>query len=195
MKKLLLLILPFLLIVGCSNEDASPNKEDVTTDTEVVSEDREKEVGSEDREDKSETVANKDNVEETSTTTLAEDGTVNKKEIYIQKLKDVEADLAELEEIVENGNQSEMNQAQDEIYKKWDAALNEVYGVLEEELSKEEMDTLRVEQRKWMEERDAAADAAADEYKGGSIQPFVYSATLTKWTKERSYELVENYMG
>ena len=193
MKKLLVLILPFLLLVGCSNEDASPKKEDVITNTDVVNEKLDKEAKEAETDVKSKTVGNEESVEETSTSTAAEESTISK-EIYIQKLNDVEFSVKDLEEIVENGNQSEMNQAQDEIYKKWDAALNEVYGVLEEELSIEEMDTLRVEQRKWMEERDAAADAAADEYKGGSIQPFVYSETLTKWTKERSYELVANYM-
>ncbi|MDQ0160362.1 lysozyme inhibitor LprI family protein [Alkalibacillus salilacus] len=79
-------------------------------------------------------------------------------------------------------------------WKKWDDLLNEIYGVLEEQLSSEEMNQLREEQRNWIEVRDERALEASEEYKGGTQEHLEYVSVLANVTKERCYELVEKYM-
>ncbi|UOR11113.1 lysozyme inhibitor LprI family protein [Halobacillus amylolyticus] len=87
-----------------------------------------------------------------------------------------------------------MEEQEEERYKNWDKALNEIYGVLKEQLSPEQMDQLTEEQRNWVEFRDEAAKEASLEYEGGSTESLEYVATQASLTKERCYELVANYM-
>lgn len=81
-----------------------------------------------------------------------------------------------------------------ERYKDWDVVLNEIYGVLEEQLSTEQMDKLREEQRDWVNQRDEVAKEASLEYKGGSTESLEYVATQASLTRDRCYVLVANYM-
>lgn len=119
------------------------------------------------------------------------DKTVNKKEEYLEKLNDLEK---ELQGKPEDGTQLEMEQTQKEIFTRWDDALNEVYSVLEEQLSTSEMDELREEQRNWIKQRDEIAEEEASQFKGGSMESLTYVTTQTRITKERCFELVEDYM-
>lgn len=76
----------------------------------------------------------------------------------------------------------------------WDELLNEVYGILKGQLSAEEMDQLRNEQRDWIKYRDDNALQASQKYKGGTQEHLEYVAVLADLTEVRCYELVEDYM-
>lgn len=116
----------------------------------------------------------------------------NKQE-YTTKLDDIEIGLAYLKE-KEAGTTMEMRQAADAKYKKWDTALNEIYGVLKKQLSPSNMKKLQSEEIQWISNRDTTAKDASSKYKGGTMEPLVYSVSLVETTKERCYELVEKYM-
>ena len=72
--------------------------------------------------------------------------------------------------------------------------LNEIYGVLKEQLTQEAMDQLRKEQREWIAERDATAKKASLKYEGGTMEQLEYVAVVNNLTEERCFELVEDYM-
>ena len=72
--------------------------------------------------------------------------------------------------------------------------LNEIYGVLIEQLPEEEMYIVRAEQVNWISIRDAKANESGKQYEGGTMQPVAYSDSLGESTKERCYELVNKYM-
>ncbi|MBP2242151.1 uncharacterized protein YecT (DUF1311 family) [Cytobacillus eiseniae] len=116
------------------------------------------------------------------------------KDEFIKKLDAIEKSLAEFDPIFKNGTQIEMTEAQGEIYKRWDAILNEIYGELEKQLATSEMENLRIEQREWVASRDVKAKEAAAKYEGGSLASLEYVMTQTRLTKERCYELVETYL-
>lgn len=116
------------------------------------------------------------------------------KDEYIKKLEEVKKGLAELEKVLENGTQVEMTEAQGEIFKRWDQALNEIYGVLKKQLPADEMNRLREEQRNWITYRDDTAKEEALPFEGGSMQSLQYISTQSRITEERCYELVESYM-
>ena len=59
-----------------------------------------------------------------------------------------------------------MERQEAERYKNWDKELNEIYGVLKEQLSIEQMDKLRVEQRNWVEHRNEVAKESSLRYEG-----------------------------
>lgn len=76
----------------------------------------------------------------------------------------------------------------------WDNLLNEIYGVLQQQLPKEEMDQLREKQRSWLKLRDESALKRSEKFKGGTLEHLVYTTALADLTEERCYELVRDYM-
>ncbi|MBU9723060.1 MULTISPECIES: lysozyme inhibitor LprI family protein [Bacillaceae] len=119
------------------------------------------------------------------------DLTDSKKAEYLNKLN-------EMEEADRNGEVgstiTELEEQETERFEKWDAELNKVYGLLQEDLSTEEMDQLREEQRSWIQFRDEAAEEASLQYEGGSTETLEYIATQASLTRDRCYELVAKYM-
>ncbi|WP_053075144.1 lysozyme inhibitor LprI family protein [Ornithinibacillus californiensis] len=162
MRKLLMLIVPFLLLVGCTMEEP-------IDETPVLNEKEEE-------------------------TTEEHNPNVVTKEDLLQQLDEVEESLALQRELINTGTQADMDEAIAVMHQKWDEALNEVYAVLQEQLSSEEMEDLREEQREWIKLRDKEAEREAEENRGGTVESFAYTAVLMEMTKERCYELVEENM-
>lgn len=115
------------------------------------------------------------------------------KEEYIQKLNNIEKGLADLENLYD-GPTSEMVEAALETHKRWDNALNDIYGVLKKQLPANEMSLLKEKQIKWIKYRDDTAKTDSLQYRGGTLEPLEYRLSLANTTKERCYELVEIYM-
>ncbi|MDI2588499.1 DUF1311 domain-containing protein [Psychrobacillus sp. NEAU-3TGS] len=116
---------------------------------------------------------------------------ISNKDEYLKKLNEME----EADRFSEVGTTTlELEEQEAERYKKWDAELNKIYGVLKEQLSAEQMDQLREEQRNWIKYRDEAAKEASLKYKGGTMEALEYVATQAGLTRERCYLLVAKYM-
>ncbi|MGV8981872.1 M56 family metallopeptidase [Clostridium sp.] len=141
---------------------------------------------SEDKSDKTNTL----NSEIVTNDTVTQE---SKKQEYKTKLDNIEIGLAYLKE-KEAGTTKDMREASAERYKKWDAALNEIYSELKKQLSSSDMKNLQSKQIQWISDRDAKAKEDSLKYKGGTMEPLVYSISLVEITKDRCYELVEKYM-
>lgn len=79
-------------------------------------------------------------------------------------------------------------------YTQWDAALNEIYGVLKTQLSASDMKQLQSDELQWIKDRDAKAKSDASEMAGGTMEKVLYQGSMAKSTKERCYLLVDKYM-
>ncbi|WP_053178225.1 lysozyme inhibitor LprI family protein [Peribacillus loiseleuriae] len=117
----------------------------------------------------------------------------SEREKYLKKLNDIKKGLAEFDNALA-GTQVEMTQAKGEIFKRWDTALNEIYGALENQLSTSKFESLREEQRKWLTYRDEVAKENSLKFEGGTMASLEYISTQARLTEERCYELVEGYM-
>lgn len=115
------------------------------------------------------------------------------KQEYLEKLDAVDAGLGDLQSLRE-GSTASMIEAADEEYKRWDEALNQIYGELKEQLSESDMAKLKQEQLEWISTRDETAKEASLKFEGGTMQPLEYSSVLASVTKDRCYELVNSYM-
>ncbi len=115
----------------------------------------------------------------------------SQKDVYIQKLELIESEVSTLSY---DGSTLEMKETSSIVLKKWDDALNEIYGVLKSQLSSSEMESLKEEQIQWIATRDANAEESASEFEGGTMYDLEYTEVLGQLTKERCYELVEIYM-
>lgn len=113
------------------------------------------------------------------------------KDQYLNKLNEMDeadrhADVGEtMKELVEQ---------EEARFEKWDAELNKIYGILKEQLTEEQMNNLREEQRNWIKQRDKDAKASSEKYKGGSYESLEYVATKASLSKDRCYELVSKYI-
>lgn len=218
MKKLLVFLIPFVLLVGCGDEstekapetevlgnetvidntDEEAEQDDIEEDTNVVDEDK-----SNDLEEKEDTKKNdkpvavekpvvKEQAEtKDKTESVSFSGT---KEKYLNQLNGIESGLSDLNKQYQYGTQTEMHHAKSEIYTRWDEALNEIYGVLQKQLTANEMSSLKEEQRNWIKQRDQKSKDEAAIFEGGTMEATIYVSTQAQLTKERCYELVKNYM-
>ncbi len=79
-------------------------------------------------------------------------------------------------------------------YEMYDKELNNIYSLLQQELSPEIMDSLEQEEIKWIEEKEKAAKEESLKYKGGTFEFVADKISLYEATKNRCYELVNTYM-
>lgn len=87
--------------------------------------------------------------------------------------------------------QADMNQTANEMYELWDDTLNAVWKILEANLNKTDMETLRKEERKWVKFKEEEMKAAGEENEGGSMQPLLEAMKGAELTKARVYELAK----
>ncbi|GCF74005.1 DUF1311 domain-containing protein [Bacillus cereus] len=113
---------------------------------------------------------------------------------YITKLNSIEESLKKLDYLYENGITTEMKEGEVKRYDAWDQALNEIYGVLKKQLSTSEMNTLREKQREWIKYRDRKAEEAWNESGQGTLSGIATISSKATSTRERCYQLVEQYM-
>jgi uncharacterized protein YecT (DUF1311 family) len=81
-----------------------------------------------------------------------------------------------------------------ESYDMYDEVLNEIYSLLKEQLSQDTMKNLQTEETKWIAQKEETANKEASQYKGGTFELVAYNVSLYESTKNRCYELVNNYM-
>jgi len=176
------------LLVGCSNgnndKEVQGNK-----DKEIVTE-KGNEIINEDNTSKENETTIKDETKEKDEDKII---TLSKQE-YLDKMNTLDEKLKVKLKDKLAGTTIEMREAESEIYIAWDEMLNEVYSEIISTLSEEEKDKLILEEKNWIEERDKKADDAAKEVEGGTMEPLVGTSSLGVSTKERCYELVNNYI-
>jgi uncharacterized protein YecT (DUF1311 family) len=166
-----------------SQNDTTKQKEKVETKDKNESGDNTKESGNEKEQNKSKPKVIKPD----------DKVTISKKKLYLLKLATIQAGLKDLDPLYAGSN-VEMTAAANEEYKRWDAALNEIYGVLKTQLSKDEMSKLQKEEIQWIKLKQIKANAEAAKMNGGTGASFEYFVSLAKSTKDRCYELVNGYM-
>lgn len=213
-----MLTVGLLLLAACENSSAessaTPDNESedrngtqtANENGEAVEEEAEKDPGSNadesnqdnPKESTTEEAETTENVETANDDAAEEDSstksTVSKKEEYLQKLNDAKNETREQREESADGITIELKGMEGNLFDLWDGLLNEIYGVLEDQLSTEEMEQLRVEQREWIKHRDNKAEEASLEYEGGTAENLVYTTVLNDLTIERCTELIEEYM-
>lgn len=118
--------------------------------------------------------------------------TTNLKETYLNKLHNTNERTENIKPV--DSSTYALKDVAHNQYEEWDDLLNEIYGVLEDQLSAEEMSKLREEQRDWIAHRDETAKEASLKYEGGTMEQLEYVTVLANVTKDRCYEFVEAYM-
>ncbi|MFS0562053.1 lysozyme inhibitor LprI family protein [Terribacillus sp. 179-K 1B1 HS] len=120
--------------------------------------------------------------------------TASLKEEYLDKLNAASTETEESRNNPADSSTYAMKNVEGNNYTVWDGLLNEIYQVLENQLTAEDMEHLRQEQQKWIDYRDNSAKEASLKYEGGTMENLEYTSVLVNLTEDRCFELVENYM-
>lgn len=194
MRKLFvfIMILSTTLFISCGNKTNDGAKEKNKGNEVVNSEQDEGNSGENNNVQDNTNLEKKDDVDKSNES--VEEESESKVQYYLDKYAKLEKELKDSLAEKYNGTTLDMREAAGIEYTSWDDLLNEVYGVLQEQLSKDEMDKLRAEQIEWLTIRDSKAEESAKEFEGGTMEPLAHTTTLGESTKERCYELISNYM-
>ncbi|QHE60471.1 DUF1311 domain-containing protein [Rossellomorea vietnamensis] len=121
---------------------------------------------------------------------------VEGKQAYIEKLDNLQKELDAMpdKKYSDEGVTNAMKNYYGVSYDKYDEVLNEIYALLKKELSPEVMAELKAEQVKWIEAKEAKAGKERLKYEGGTFENVAWYISLYESTKDRCYELVEEYM-
>lgn len=93
--------------------------------------------------------------------------------------------------ISEAGTTIEMVEYSGRLYELSDECLNYLWNLIRYNVDEEKYQEILAEQREWIQEKEAAANAARDELEGGSLAPVAYNNVLATKTIERCQVLVE----
>ncbi|MBO0959668.1 DUF1311 domain-containing protein [Neobacillus sp. MM2021_6] len=115
---------------------------------------------------------------------------------FIERLDNIQKELDAMPEKKDsdNGITNAMKNYYGVSFERYDKILNEIYALLQKELSPEATKDLKNEQMKWIEQKEDRANEERLKYKGGTFENVAYYISLYNSTKERSYELVNTYM-
>lgn|SRR5699024_3292 len=205
-KRNFIMLSCFLLILflgACANSGDSEGEQekessiDMTEDEDSLADDsgkdEERDTESDDaNNDEKDVATDEQDHQEENSDSEETDAKVGLKEDYLQKLNEAKNEWDD-KEPTDSSTYAQKN-LEGAKFDVWDGLLNEVYGVLEENLTKENMDQLREEQRNWLTYRDETAKEASLKYEGGTQEHLEYTAVLVVLTEERSFELVDDYM-
>ena len=184
---LMIILTVSVILSACGN---SPDEPNTSADDQAQNSDSTEETNDESiNEDSTGNDSNNDSNENEDAPTNNASGL---KEQYLQKLHDTKKETDAMKPI--DDTTFALKKVEGDRYDIWDGLLNEIYGVLEEQLSAEEMEQLRIKQREWIANRDATAKEASLKYEGGTMEQLEYVAVVNNLTVERCFELVEGYM-
>lgn len=111
------------------------------------------------------------------------------KEKYLQKADALEAEIfGKAKELYAHDTEPGFY---GQYFQNWDHLLNEVWGVLKENLPKNQFETLLADQQEWIYVKEQKFAAMPDETASARAAGMDY---LANETKNRTYYLIENYM-
>lgn len=185
MKKLLYTIGVILIVltVGCTSDEGT-----VINNNIVI----------EDKNTTNNSTQNNSNTEinnkETYNIDIKDKQVISQKHYYLSKLNELE--IKEYNYMINENPQTtlEIMECTNNMYNMWDDLLNDIWGVLKEQLSSNEMKELTFLEKQWIKDKESDAEEAMNQYEGGTEGQIEYYSSLLNSTKERCYYLVENYM-
>lgn len=115
-------------------------------------------------------------------------------EYYDKHLAEIDVQIQKMRaEVTDSSTYSMKNLAEKEL-KTWNLEMNTIYGTIIKLLDEESAASLEKEQQAWLKNRDTRAEEAARKYSGGSLEGVEYTASLAESTRQRTYDLVVEYI-
>lgn len=114
---------------------------------------------------------------------------------YYQKhLAELDVRIKKMREESGDSNTYSMKVLADKELKLWNQEMNAIYTSVFDKLDDQAKQALEEAQRTWVKTRDTKAEEAAKKYSGGSLEGLEYTASMAESTRNRAYDLVDEYM-
>ncbi|WP_040205909.1 lysozyme inhibitor LprI family protein [Neobacillus jeddahensis] len=206
MKKSKSFITTTLLVILLVGMSACSNTSDNTTSTKSQSEpdniSESKDDSTESTDSSTDSTVKSDNSVSTSNKineTIQEEKTSKiegRRNEFIERLDNIQKELDAMPEKKDSdkGVTNAMKNYYGISYETYDKILNEIYALLQKELSPGAMKDLKNEQIKWIKKKEDMANEERLKYDGGTFENVANYISLYNSTKERCYELVNTYM-
>ena len=194
MKKIFIitmLICSTIFVIGCGQNKQS-NEENNSAIAETKQEDNSS--ATQNNSNSNTETTNSQNNTTTQKNTDTTTNETNKKDYYTKKLDDIQAKIDKDYNFKNTETTADMRNVSGAQYKLWDDAVNEIYKDLQNTLSSNDKENLKIEELAWISKKENDAKNAANKVKGGTLEPVNYSLSLADSTKKRCYELVNKYM-
>lgn len=120
-----------------------------------------------------------------------EETSYTSEELY-ERLEAVKQQAAQYQAAADTG-QTSLYMAAEYEWNLWDRELNLIYSCIQSHMSEAEAEELKKEEVEWLKERDLAAERAYVNNSSPPEQSAEYVRISAKKTKERCYELLEDY--
>lgn len=114
-------------------------------------------------------------------------------EDYRQRLEDLDSQISALRESDQDSNAYSRQKTAEAELRLWEGEMNQIYEALLEELPSEEQEELADSQSQWLKDREAAASQKLAGNSPTSMEGLEYMVSMTSWTRDRAYELAEQY--
>lgn len=189
-------------LFGCNNQDSNKKINDInsniSTDSETNNTEEKEEVPSTSNNSETQQSTNNTEVTESTQETDTPDSItkIKGRKEFIEKLDNIQKELDALPEKKDSdaGITNAMKNYYGKSYEEYDKALNEIYNLLKENLSADVMEDLKIKQIEWINQKETTAREEEAKYKGGTLEFVSGYVSLYESTKERCYELVNEYM-
>ena len=120
-----------------------------------------------------------------------EEASYTSEELY-ERLEAVKQQAAQYQAAADTG-QTSLYMAAEYEWNLWDRELNLIYSCIQSHMSETESEKLKKEEVEWLKERDLAAERAYVNNSSPPEQSAEYVRISAEKTKERCYELLEDY--
>lgn len=111
----------------------------------------------------------------------------------MQELEELDEQIARSHTGEQDTTTNSMKATADNERKLWDAKLNKFLDKLEEQLPANEKESLFLEQKEWIRDKESQAVAVSRKQSGSALQELEYNIFLKEITRTRVYELAEKY--
>lgn len=113
---------------------------------------------------------------------------------YEEHLAEIDSQIQKMRaEASDSSTYSMKNLAEKEL-QMWNLEMNSLYGTILKALGTDEAAELEKSQQAWLKSRDTKAEDTARKYSGGSLEGVEYTASLAESTRQRAYDLVDEYI-
>lgn len=124
-----------------------------------------------------------------------EKGAAEEKRIYYEKrLGDLDAQIQKMRSESSDSTTISMKTLAEKELLLWKSEMNTLYSKIMEALDDEAQKNLEEAQQAWQKLRDTKAEEAARKYSGGSLEGVEYTASQAESTRQRAYDLVDQYL-
>lgn len=183
----LAIILSVIMLVSCTKDNKeNQNTVDKTNQSQQI---KDNDSSTDDKDSKNEN--SNGNTSENKVTKIE-----GRRKEFLERLDNIQKEIDSLPEKKDSdaGVTNAMKNYYGIGYEMYDKELNNIYALLQKELSKEVMDSLEQEEIKWIDEKEKAAKEESLKYKGGTFEFVADKVSLYEATKNRCSELVNTYM-